>query len=96
MVMSAVSSERTLGVLVTLMPFFWRCIDIDVVDAIAEIGDQLHLRAGLFNQRRVDLVGHRGHQNIGRAHGRHQFGLGTRFVVMLSSASKSSRIRVST
>jgi hypothetical protein len=60
---------------------FLRGIDIDVVDAIAEIGDQLHLRAGLLDQRRVDLVGHGGHQNIGRTHGRNQFGLGARLVV---------------
>jgi hypothetical protein len=59
---------------------FLRRLDIDVVDPIAEIGDQLHLRAGLLDQRRVDLVGHGRHQNIGRAHGRNQFGLGARLI----------------
>ena len=43
-VMSAVSSLSTLGVLVTVMPRLCGRVDVDVVDAVAEIGDQLQLR----------------------------------------------------
>ena len=42
--------------------------DIDIVDAVAEIGDQLQLAIGLFEQRFGDLVGDGRHQHIGRAH----------------------------
>ena len=47
MVMSAVSSVRTPGVLVTVMPRCARGLEIDVVDAGAEIGDQLQARSRL-------------------------------------------------
>ena len=52
MVMSAVSSVRTPGVLVTVMPRLTRGRDVDMVDAVAEIGDQLELVAGLARARR--------------------------------------------
>ena len=39
--------------------------DVDVVDAIAEIGDQLHLLAGKANQLRVDAVGDGRNQHVG-------------------------------
>ena len=47
MVMSAVSSVRTSGVLVTVMPRSCAAIDVDIVDAVAEIGDQLQLAVRL-------------------------------------------------
>ena len=47
MVMSAVSSVRTPGVLVTVMPRSCAGVDIDIVDAVAEIGDQLEVAARL-------------------------------------------------
>ena len=49
--MSAVSSVRTPGVLVTVMPRHARRLDVDVVDAVAEIGDELELVAGLGDER---------------------------------------------
>ena len=52
MVMSAVSSVSTPGVLVTMMPRVARGIEVDVVHAVAEIGDQFELRAGLGDQAR--------------------------------------------
>ena len=51
MVMSAVSSVSTPGVLVTVMPRWTRGRDVDIVDAVAEIGDQLELLAGLARAR---------------------------------------------
>ena len=55
MVMSAVSSVSTPGVLVTVMP---RCSgrgDVDIVDAVAEIGDQLEPLAGLARAPRASI-----------------------------------------
>jgi len=49
--------------------------DVDIVDAIAEIGDELQPLAGLGDQMGVDAVGDRRHQHIGRAHGFSQLGL---------------------
>ena len=66
-VMSAVSSVRTPGVLVTVMPRRERRRDVDMVDAVAEIGDQLHLLAGLGDHAGVDLVGDGRHQDVGLA-----------------------------
>ena len=43
MVMSAVSSVRTPGVLVTIMLAVARGLEIDIVDTGPEIGDQLEL-----------------------------------------------------
>jgi len=53
MVMSAVSSVRTFGVLVTVMPRAWAATDVDIVDAIAEIGDQLQLAVGSLRSSSV-------------------------------------------
>ena len=75
MVMSAVSSVSTPGVLVTVMP---RCSgggDVDIVDAVAEIGDQLELLAGLAEHRGVDPVGDGRHQHVGGLHRLGEFGL---------------------
>ena len=40
-----------------------------MIDAIAEIGDELHLLAGLSNKMRVDAVCDRRHEHVRRAHG---------------------------
>ena len=82
MVMSAVSSVSTPGVLVTVMP---RCdarvVDVDIVDAVAEIGDQLELLAGLAEHRGVDAVGDGRHQHVGGLHRLGELGLAHRLVV---------------
>jgi hypothetical protein len=65
MVMSAVSSVSTPGVLVTVMPRAGGVVDVDIVDAVAEIGDQLQLLAGLRSMRLVDPVGDGRHQHVG-------------------------------
>ena len=67
-VMSAVSSVRTPGVLVTVMPRRSARGDVDMVDAVAEIGDQLHLLAGLGDHAGIDLVGDGRHEDVGLAH----------------------------
>ena len=75
MVMSAVSSVRTPGVLVTVMPRCHRRFHVDIVDAGAEIGNQLQLFARLHENGLVDAVGHRGHQDIGGLHRLDELGL---------------------
>ena len=70
--------------------------DVDVVDAVAEVGDQLQLPAGLAERGTVDLIGHRRHDDIGGLGGLDEFP----WVIGLSSglkrASNNSRMRVST
>ena len=77
MVMSAVSSVSTprvgdgdaaLG----------RLDDVDVVDAVAEIGDQLQAGTGLGDDAAVDAVGDGRHQHVGDAAGLDQLGLAHR------------------
>ena len=63
MVMSAVSSVSTPGVLVTMMPRLARGRDVDIVHPGAEIGDQLQVRAGLGDQAGIDMVGDGGNQH---------------------------------
>ena len=46
---------------------------VDVIHARAVIGDQFQLVARLPQKARVDLVGDRGHQHIGPAHGGGEF-----------------------
>ena len=58
-----------------------RGIEVDVVDAVAEIGDQLELRAGLGDQRAVDAVGDGGHQHVRRLDRLGELGLAQRLVV---------------
>jgi hypothetical protein len=43
-----------------------RGVEIDVVHAVAEIGDQLQLRAGLGQQGAIDPVRHGRHQDVRR------------------------------
>ena len=49
-----------------------------MIDAVAEIGDQLHVFAGLGNDVRIDMVGDRRHEHVGLAHrlGDFRFGHG--------------------
>ena len=80
-VMSAVSSVRTPGVLVTVMP---RCSGgrhVDIVDAVAEIGDELQLLAGLARgvRRRSDRS--RSERSRRRPHGLGELDLAHRLVV---------------
>ncbi len=58
-----------------------RCDHIDIVDAVAEIGDQLNLALGLLEQLFVDQVGDGGHQDIGRTHGIGDLLVGQRRIV---------------
>ena len=81
MVMSAVSSVSTPGVLVTVMPRASAAWHVDIVDAVAEIGDQLQVRPGLGEERGVDLVGHGRHQHVGGLHRLDQLGRRQRLVV---------------
>ena len=69
MVMSAVSSVRTPGVLVTVMPLSVAALTSILSTPGAEIGDQLEIGARLGDQGGVDAVGDGGHQHIGRGHG---------------------------
>ena len=48
--------------------------DVDIVDAIAEIRDQLQLWAGAGDEVPVDPVRHRGHEHLGLGHGGREFG----------------------
>ena len=52
-----------------------------MIDAIAEIGDQLHLLARLGDHAGADLVGDGGHEHVGLAHRLGDFALAHRLVV---------------
>ena len=67
--------------LVTVMPAAERAGHVDMIDPVAEIGDQPHLVAGLGDHGGVDLIGDGRHQNIGLAHRLDDLGLGHRLVV---------------
>ena len=71
--------------------------DVDIVDAVAEIGDQLELLAGLAEHRGVDPVGDRRHQHVGGSSPPRR---SSAWLIGLSSAlsrtSNSSRMRSST
>ena len=43
--------------------------DINIIDAVAEIGDQPQLVPGLGEERAVDPVGDGGHQHVSRGYG---------------------------
>ena len=55
--------------------------DVDIVDAVAEIGDQLELLARLREHRGVDAVGDGRHQHVGGFYRFGQLGLRHRLVV---------------
>jgi len=52
-----------------------------MVDAVAEVCDQLHLLAGLGDQMGVDGVGDRGNQYVGLSHSLGDFGFRHRLVI---------------
>jgi len=79
--MSAVSSVSTPGVLVTVMLRWSAVATVDMVDAVAEIGDQPQLLAGLAQHRGIDAVGHGRHQDFGRLDRLDQVGVAHRMVV---------------
>jgi hypothetical protein len=58
-----------------------RGIEIDVIDAGAEGGDQLQTRAGLAQHPAVDAVGHGGHQHVGGLYRVDQLGGGKRRIL---------------
>jgi hypothetical protein len=55
--------------------------DVDVVHAVAEIGDQPQALARLAEHRAVDVIGHGRHQNVGDLGGFDQLRLAHRLVV---------------
>ncbi len=56
-----------------------------MIDAVAEIGDQLHLFARLGDQPGVDAVGDGRHQHIGGAHRLDEFLVGRGFVAHIEA-----------
>jgi len=60
-------------------------LDIDVVDASAEIGDQFQLIAGLVEDGLVDAVGDGWNQHLGRLRRLDQFGLAHGLVVCVET-----------
>gem|GEM_PF-4382881 len=62
-----------------------RALDVDIVDAGAELGDQAEIFAGLSQQLRVDAVGDGGDQHIGLAHGGGQLGWCHRAVIRIEA-----------
>ena len=78
--MSAVSSVRTPRGIGDRDAAAKRAGHVNMVDPVAEIGDQPHLVAGLSDHGGVDLVGDGRHQNVGLAHRLHDLGLGHRLV----------------
>ena len=59
---------------------------VDVVDAVAEIGDKLHLLARLGDHRSVDVVGDGRHENVRLAHRLDDLGLGQRLVFEIEAS----------
>ncbi len=55
--------------------------DVDMVNAVAVIGDQLELVAGLAQDRGIDAIGHGRHQHVGTLHGIGELGRGHGLVV---------------
>jgi hypothetical protein len=58
-----------------------RGLDVDVVDAVAEVGDQLEVRASLLEGGGVNSIGHRWNQDIGGLQRRGDLGLAHRLIV---------------
>ena len=58
-----------------------RAGDVDMIDPIAEIGDQPHLIARLRDHRRIDVVGDGRHENVSLAHRLDDLGLRHRLVL---------------
>jgi hypothetical protein len=60
--------------------------DVNMIDAIAEIGDQLHLLAGLSDHAGVDDVGDGGNEHVGFAHRVDNVALAHRLVVEVETS----------
>ena len=60
-----------------------RGLEVDMVDAGAEGGDEAQLLAGLAENPRVDAVGHCRHEDVGLLHRGDQLGLAHRLVVQV-------------
>ena len=81
MVMSAVSSVSTPGVLVTVMPR-WTAVATSILSTpLPKLAISLSCSPGLVEHRGVDPVGHGRHQHVGGFHRLGQLGLGHRLVV---------------
>ena len=78
--MSAVSSVSTPGRVRHQDATVASGIEIDVVDAGAEVGDEPEARAGLRQHRAIDAVGDRRHQDVGGFDGLDELSLSQRFV----------------
>lgn len=78
--MSAVSSLRTFGVLVTVMPP-GRRLHVDIVDTVGETGDQFELGAGLLDERMASIRSVSVGAERRRFDGGDEFGLAARRVV---------------
>ena len=76
MVMSAVSSVRTPGVLVTVMPRATAVSTSILSTPVPKLAINLQLLAGLRDDRLVDPVGDGRHQHFGLFDRLDQFGLG--------------------
>ena len=59
--------------------------NVDIVDAIAEIGNQFEILPGLREQMGIDSISHRGHQNIRMLDRFHELGLTHGFVIFLQA-----------
>ncbi len=81
MVMSAVSSVSTFGVLVTVMPFLAAAATSMLSTPLPKLAISLRFVAGLGDQRRVDPVGDGRHQHVGFLDRRDQLRLRHRPVV---------------
>jgi hypothetical protein len=55
--------------------------DVDIVDAVAEIGDELEVRAGLRQHGGIDAVGHGRDEHVGGFDRLHELGLRKRAIV---------------
>lgn len=62
-----------------------RCCDVDIVDAIAEIGDELQTLAGLGNERGIDSIRDRGNKNVSFLDRSHELGLRHALVVEIEA-----------
>ena len=81
MVMSAVSSVRTPGVLVTVMPRL-RAVSRSMLSTpVPKLAISLSRGSGLRQHRAIDAVGDRWHHHVGRLRGFHELRLRHRLVV---------------
>ena len=89
-VMSAVSSVSTPGVLVTVIPCSRAPRQIDVIDSGAVARDQFQAFAAGVDNPRVDAVAHRRHQHFRLARRRRQFVGGQRAIIRVSTGCRTT------